>query len=112
MVVGTCRFRRRGLIDSSDNSRNSPLGACGDPGVALPRAWGRPGGGLGRRGSGVVVGAAVAGETVGEIAARWATRAVRVVVAFVMASGVHGSALVLGLAVTWARYRAVSRAGG
>ena len=43
------------------------------------------------------------GETVGEIAARWATRAVRVVVAFVMASGVHGSALVLGLAVTWAR---------
>ena len=44
------------------------------------------------------------GETVGEVAAQWATRAVRVVVAFVMASGVHGSALVVGLAVTWARY--------
>ena len=44
------------------------------------------------------------GETVGEVAARWATRAVRAVSAVVMASGLHGAALVVGLAVTWARF--------
>ena len=44
------------------------------------------------------------GETVGEVAARWGTRAVRAVSAFVMASGLHGAALVVGLAVTWARF--------
>ena len=44
------------------------------------------------------------GETVGEVAAQWATRTVRAGSAFVMASGLHGAALVVGVAVTWARF--------